>query len=179
MKYQRNWTEAGLERLRAARRSERGKCHVVRDLNWFMQWVEKTDGCWLWTGNRDKDGYGFFQWQLRNADGVKKIHSRKAHRYSWTLHCGEIPAGLSVLHHCDNPPCVRPDHLFTGTKLDNNHDRSVKGRTHSNVSLETVRRIKEMIRDGMKTCSISRELEVKYHVVHCIRSGVTFSWLTV
>lgn len=50
------------------------------------------------------------------------------HRYSWTLAYGAIPAGMSVLHRCDNPPCVRPDHLFLGTRADNVRDMYAKGR---------------------------------------------------
>jgi hypothetical protein len=51
-----------------------------------------------------------------------------ASRVSWQIHCGEIPAGLQVLHKCDNPRCVRPDHLFLGTIADNVHDMLAKGR---------------------------------------------------
>lgn len=51
-----------------------------------------------------------------------------AHRVSWELAYGPIPPGLFVCHHCDNPPCVRPDHLFVGTPRDNTLDRDRKGR---------------------------------------------------
>lgn len=51
-----------------------------------------------------------------------------AHRISWQLHFGPIPLGMWVLHHCDNPPCVRPDHLFLGTHPENMADRMAKGR---------------------------------------------------
>lgn len=86
----------------------------------FWLRVQKTDGCWLWT-RRGQDGYGVI------TIGTKSRFLR-AHRISWELHYGAIPDGLGVLHHCDNPPCVRPDHLFLGTALDNARDRESKGR---------------------------------------------------
>jgi hypothetical protein len=82
--------------------------------------VQKTDSCWLWTESVDKDGYG----RIRGGDG----HVR-AHRYSYALHYGPIPNNLWVLHRCDNPRCVRPDHLFLGTAQDNADDRTNKGRS--------------------------------------------------
>ena len=85
----------------------------------FFRRVEKTDQCWLWLAGKNKDGYG-----------KVKIHGRslQAHRVSWEIHHGPIPAGLNVLHRCDNPACVNPAHLFVGTALDNNRDRDAKGR---------------------------------------------------
>lgn len=85
--------------------------------------VQKTDGCWLWTGKPTSDGYGCL-----------KINDQaiRAHSYSYMLHKGEIPEGLFVCHDCpggDNPLCVNPDHLFLGTAQDNMTDRDAKGRT--------------------------------------------------
>ena len=78
-------------------------------------------GCWLWLLASDKDGYGKVQ--------INKKHIR-AHRWSWILHFGEIPANLQVLHRCDVPACVNPDHLFLGTNQDNNADKIQKGREY-------------------------------------------------
>lgn len=86
----------------------------------FWAKVQKTDGCWSWTGAQFRRGYGAFQ--LGGS-------TRKAHRIAYELEHGPIPAGLYVCHRCDNPSCVRPDHLFLGTAADNNTDRSQKGRT--------------------------------------------------
>lgn len=76
--------------------------------------------CWMWDGGRNRAGYGQFSNTL--------ISSQMAHRYSWTLTYGPIPDALFVLHHCDNPPCVNPGHLFLGTKSDNARDMLSKGR---------------------------------------------------
>jgi hypothetical protein len=87
----------------------------------FWSQVDKSGECWEWQGARSQ-GYGRIH--VKNAP-------RSAHRYSWELHYGPIPAGLFVCHHCDNPPCVRPDHLFLGTVYDNNRDAAEKGRLGS------------------------------------------------
>src|SRR5947207_2857101 len=71
--------------------------------------------CWEWSKHRSEDGYGMFRYQ---GKGVERTH-----RISWELTYGPIPYGLMVCHHCDNPPCIRPDHLFLGTALTNRHDQ--------------------------------------------------------
>ena len=84
----------------------------------FWNRVKKTRGCWIWTG------------VISRRYGALKVNGRthRAHRFSWVLRFGEIPEGLFVCHHCDNPVCVRPDHLFLGTPLDNMRDKIAKGR---------------------------------------------------
>jgi hypothetical protein len=86
----------------------------------FWGRVHKGDRCWAWTGAREGKGYGRFQ-----TDSGRFV---KAHRYAWELANGPTPVGLYVCHHCDHPPCVRLDHLFLGTALDNARDRDAKGR---------------------------------------------------
>ncbi len=88
----------------------------------FWPNVDKGDGsgCWLWTGSTVGRGYGGIR-----VDG----RSDRAHRVSWVLHHGPIPDGLWVRHVCDNPPCVRPDHLLLGTRQDNMNDMVERGRS--------------------------------------------------
>lgn len=90
----------------------------------FMNSVHVGDGddCWLWTGQLFEAGYGKF------CGPAPESKTLQAHRFSYELHRGPIPDGLMVCHTCDNPPCVRPDHLFLGTAKDNTQDAISKGR---------------------------------------------------
>ena len=92
----------------------------------FWSKVRKGDGCWEWAGCRSK-GYGKIALGLESGlpKGKRVV---KAHRVSWLIHFGPIPDGLFVCHRCDNPPCVRPDHLYLGTCADNSRDMIRKGR---------------------------------------------------
>lgn len=102
----------------------------------FWEKVDKSDidGCWLWRGATQAPwGYGSFQRGV-GADG--KNHSDVAHRVSYELTYGPILNGLFVCHHCDNPRCVRPDHLFLGTHTDNMADMHQKGRSMSQTKPE-------------------------------------------
>lgn len=85
----------------------------------FWDKVHKTETCWEWSGQRTAQGYG------RIKIGLQPV---VAHRWMWEQEYGPIPDGTLVCHHCDNPPCVRPEHLFLGTHADNAHDRNYKGR---------------------------------------------------
>jgi len=86
-------------------------------------------GCWNWNGALK--GKGKLQQYGHLTVGSRKDKSRKtisAHRYSFKIFVGEIPNGLYVLHKCDNPRCINPEHLFLGTRQDNVNDRERKGR---------------------------------------------------
>lgn len=76
-----------------------------------------TSPCWEWVAGVAAR-YGRFAWNGET----------RAHRVSWVLSHGDVPDGLCVLHRCDNPPCIRPEHLFLGTHLDNSMDKEQKGR---------------------------------------------------
>jgi hypothetical protein len=86
----------------------------------FWAFVAIGDGCWEWQGNRMPEwNYGRF---------CRGNRVMLAHRVSWEMANNRRPGALCVLHHCDNPPCVRPTHLFLGTRTDNAMDKVAKGR---------------------------------------------------
>lgn len=89
----------------------------------FLERVSKSEGCWEYGGEKINTGYG----SVRMDSGKRML----AHRYSWLIHFGEIPAAIKVLHRCDNKICVRPDHLFLGTLSDNTQDMIAKGRHYT------------------------------------------------
>ena len=87
----------------------------------FWRLVQKTDGCWYWIGGTFPNSeYGRI-WMNGK--------SRRAHCVSWELHNGSIPAGALICHTCDNPRCVRPDHLYAGTNVTNMADMVNRGRS--------------------------------------------------
>lgn len=104
----------------------------------FWRYVRKNEVCWEWTASLNHSGYGVFAPLATHKNG--KIEG--AHRYSWKLHYGEIPKGKYVCHSCDNPKCVRPDHLFLGTQRENMDDMIDKGRFKSKLTIEDVKFIK-------------------------------------
>ena len=139
----------------------------------FWKYVRKTDTCWLWTGGTT-GGYGSFS--------IGRHRKQPAHRFSWALHYGPIPDGLWVLHQCDNPPCVRPDHLFLGTVKDNARDMAQKGRgTHyarswpkgeanprARLTEDVVRIIRARALTGETQSSLGREFGVKWNTIWLI-----------
>lgn len=97
--------------------------YTQKDVARFWSKVDKSttdpDGCWTWTKYLDPEGYALI---------YVKPKMRLVHRFSYLIAYGILPDDLKVLHKCDNPSCVRPDHLFLGTQLDNIRDRDQKGR---------------------------------------------------
>ena len=118
----------------------------------FWSKVQKlTDDCWIWTGGHNDRMYAIF-----NVRKDGKSFQYKASHYSWKLFTGrDVPVGLFVCHHCDQPLCVNPHHLFLGTNQDNVDDMVEKGRQakgerlgSSKLTMETVRLIRDEHMNG-------------------------------
>ena len=120
----------------------------------FWTKVLKSDGCWLWQAARCRDGYGLYS--IRQ-NGIGKQY--KAHRFVKMSQGEIIPSGYVVLHTCDNPSCVNPDHLKIGTIQENNLDKLSKNRqlgpkgqknSRSKLTDEQVKDIKKRARVGSR-----------------------------
>ncbi len=143
----------------------------------FWAKVRKTDSCWLWTAAINERGYGVI------GKGGHRGGNVLAHCASWILHYGDIPRGKHVLHHCDNPPCVNPSHLWAGTQRDNMYDCIAKGRSpilakngEANVGAkltrEQVAKIRELHKSGHLQVELARGFNVSKGQVHRIVRGI-------
>lgn len=147
------------------------------DASRFLRFVKVSGECWNWAGNIKNDGYGSM-W------AASKRRKAIASRLAWELWNGPIPAGLFVCHHCDNPPCVRPSHLFLGTAADNAKDCSAKGRARvegkvhrgmrngrAKLTEDQVREIRRRRAAGEKLSSLSAAFGVSTTVINHIEKG--------
>lgn len=128
----------------------------------------KSDGCWEWGASKDKKGYGRFRFA-----GRKQL----VHRVAYQLYIGEIPSGMCVCHHCDNPSCVNPSHLFVGTQADNIRDRDSKGRGYdrhgekhgkAKLTASQVIDIRKRHGDGERDADLARQYGVTQTAIYCI-----------
>lgn len=135
--------------------------------------------CWQWLGSTHEAGYGTFT----PHNGYRP---RFVHRLSWLTVNGAIPNGLCVLHRCDNRLCLRPDHLFLGTRADNAADRDAKGRqlkgeqqpraVFRDEEVRMLRAIKHMT--GFSVARIARAYQKKREVVGNALRGKTYKYVT-
>ena len=130
---------------------------------------EPNTGCWLWTGNCDAFGYG-------------RLCPHRAHRLALQLSGVEVQDGVDVLHRCDVPGCVNPDHLFLGTAADNKRDEMKKLRHNfgerngrRRLTIEQVRRARALVLSGVQQKAVAAELGVHPSTVSYICSGSRWS----
>lgn len=140
-----------------------------------LQHRKGADGdCWMWAGQISRRGYGFIK---------ENYKTKLAHRVSYELFVGPIPAGLFVCHRCDNPACVNPGHLFVGTAKDNRKDMFDKGRGNcprgenhpfSKITKDDVLEIRTSKKRG---CDLAVEYGLSRSTITQIRNGDRWAWL--
>jgi len=147
----------------------------------FWEKVDRSgDGCWQWIArSRAHFGYGSFN------IGGRGGRQEKAHRVAWMLTFGPIPEGMQVLHHCDNPPCCRPGHLFLGTHADNVADMDAKGRRitpdrrgergRARLKVAQVATIRKRLAAGELQRVIARDFGVAVSTIGEIARGATWN----
>lgn len=133
--------------------------------------IDPTSLCHVWTGRRDRDGYGLFQEFYR---------SYRAHRTAWEEANGRpVPRGYVVRHACDNPSCVNPAHLTIGRQRDNVADRQRRGRQasgsrngRSKLNEIQVAAVKRILADGVSSrARLARAIGVHPRTLHDIEHG--------
>jgi hypothetical protein len=157
--------------------SSRRRARIDRAAFWsYVDQSGGPDACWPWTAGCDPQGYGQgpFGW------------TRKAHREAYRLTHGDVPAGLSVCHTCDNPPCVNPAHLFAATHRENILDARDKGRLNtargersgqSKLTADQVRAIRGRLAAGETHREIAAAFGVSQPCITFIATGATWGWL--
>jgi len=135
----------------------------------FWNKVYVTANCWLWIGARHEFGYGWFELNGK---------AQTAHTIAFAECYGPIPTGMNVCHECDNPPCVRPNHLFLGTQQDNLSDmreknRHQKGETngHAKLTEQDIETIRQMYSQG----TFQRVIAAQYGVHQVTISKIVFA----
>ena len=140
----------------------------------FESKVIKKDGCWGWKNKPLITGYAPIYYERRN---------KGAHCVSWMLHRGPIPKGMFVCHHCDNPICTNPDHLFLGTPKDNTVDMLNKGRRkspsgekhcHAKLKISDVIEIKRLLKEGLSCTVIGAMFKVNKATIRNIQVNKTW-----
>lgn len=133
--------------------------------------------CWIYTGALHQFGYGMI-----NKSGTKESDVTTAHAFSYEIENGPIPDGQFALHRCDNPPCIRPKHLFLGSHKDNMDDmvakeRQVRGEESPGAKL-TEDQIRKIRIDRRSNRDIAEDYGVSHQLVGEIRRGVRWKHIT-
>lgn len=148
-----------------------GKRHTPESLYAaFLSRLHKIEnGCWIYQGATDQWGYTHMAVEQRRF---------QAHRWSYEKHVGPIPPGACIMHTCDMPSCVNPDHLKVGTNRLNSRDRSMKGRSGADLTPDQVRDIRKLLKAGATSqADIARRFETQPATIWKIKHGRGYGWV--
>lgn len=145
----------------------------IKNRFWSKVKIAAESECWEWTASKHQ-GYGMFMFKGR---------ARNAHRMAYMFAHGDIPVGMFICHHCDNPGCVNPSHLFLGTNADNVRDRTIKdrhqhlkGSQHGRAKLteDQARIIRKEYQSGTRPAILARQYGVNRTTITYLGQGKTW-----
>jgi hypothetical protein len=130
-------------------------------------------GCWVWVGKLERSGYGRIF-----IDGKNVL----AHRFVYGEFKEPVPDDMCLCHHCDNPPCTNPEHMFVGTRTDNNNDMVAKGRTthgerayHGKLTAIQAVEIRKKRENGATVCDLSKEYGIATQNIYLLLQRKTWA----
>lgn len=158
------------------RHSEETKRKISESLRKPLRHIQDENGCFIVISHKsDEEGYISLQ---RNGKRMS------AHRVIWERKFGPIPEGLCILHKCDVRNCINPEHLFLGTKTDNNRDRDQKGRTaqgekigRAKLKEQDIHQIRKLLKEGVSQRKIAKIFKVHYATISKINTGKHWKYL--
>jgi hypothetical protein len=146
---------------------------LLKDRFYLKFTINNENGCWEWAANRFPKGYGCFKLNGK---------SQAAHRVSYEIHIGKIKKGMVICHHCDNPCCVNPAHLFMGTQKENLLDRKEKGRSifgekngRSKLKTADINKIRLLLKNKIDQRDIAKEFGVGQTTISRIKMNESWN----
>jgi len=138
--------------------------------------IDEATGCWIWTGAKDKQGYGIF---CTGSGSTKTLKVYRVHRKAYEIHKGELMEGMDICHSCHNKACVNPDHLRQDTHRENIIDtvHTGAGMGVQKLDVEQVMAIKQLLREGqLSRTTIAWMFNVSKSHIQNIANGRRWNW---
>ncbi len=162
----RGWCQPHYRRWQRHGDPEGGRLHAKHDMSLEERLLLRrqitASGCWEYTGSKDSGGYGALKISGQN---------KKAHRIAYKVWVSDVPDDVDVLHHCDNPPCFNPEHLFLGNDEINVWDKMLKGRAAQKLTADEVVDIRWLLSQGAVAAEVARAYGVHPATICEIRTG--------
>ena len=178
-----DWEDLSVPQLKQKLLEKTANSEEGRVNFWKGVKIGKSDECWPWIPSHTRHGYGLVSYTF----GRKKRKHLYAHRVSYFLEHGNLPDELCVCHHCDNPPCCNPKHLFLGTRAENTADMVQKDRQLRGHKVHTVKLTPEIVNkirvihyfEKHSYRELSRRFGVSDEQIRCICNWVYWKYLPI